>query len=61
MPYRIHTTMNGSALTVIVQTAKDAMRKLVELVELGHTEVRTMDLDGQFVDRARLETEVGAP
>jgi hypothetical protein len=61
MPYRIHTTMNGSALTVIVQTAKDAMLKLVELAELGHTEVLTMDLDGQFVDRARLETEVGAP
>jgi hypothetical protein len=33
MPYRIHTTMNGSALMVIVQTAKEAMSKLVELAQ----------------------------
>lgn len=39
----------------------DAMLKLVELAELDHTEVLTMDLDGQLVDPARLETEVGAP
>ena len=60
MPYRVHTNMNGSALTVIVETAKDALVKLVELVELGHTDVLTRDLDGRLVDHARLETEAAS-
>lgn len=50
MPYRIHADMNGSALSIIVETAKDALAKMAELIELGHADVLARDLDGRLVD-----------
>jgi len=50
MPYRVHANMKGSALTVIVETANDALMKMTELVELGYSDVVTRDFDGRFVD-----------
>ena len=61
MPYRIHADMRGSALTVIVETATEALAKMAELIELGCSDVVTRDLDGQLVDHARLEAEAALP
>jgi hypothetical protein len=40
---------------VIVETAKDALAKIAELTDLGHTEIVVKDLLGEVVDRATLE------
>jgi hypothetical protein len=61
MPYRVHADMRGSALTVIVETATEALAKMRELVEIGYTDILTRDLDGRIVDKGLLETETGAP
>jgi hypothetical protein len=47
MPFRVHANMNGSALTVIVETAKEARAKMTELVELGCADVMTRDLEAR--------------
>lgn len=60
MPYRVHVNMNGSTLAVIVETAKDALTNMAELIELGYS-VLVKDLDGRLVDDAELETEADAP
>jgi hypothetical protein len=57
MPYRVHVDVKGSALSVIVETANDALVKMAELVEHGYSDVVTKDFDGRLVDHARLETE----
>jgi hypothetical protein len=49
--------MKGSALSVIVETANDALVKMAELIEHGYSDVVTKDFDGRLVDHARLETE----
>jgi hypothetical protein len=43
MPYEIHARVNGSAFSVVVETAKDALAKLAELADLGHAEVVVRD------------------
>jgi hypothetical protein len=45
-------------LIVVVSTAREALTKMAELIEIGHTDVRTLDLDGRVViDNASLEAE----
>jgi hypothetical protein len=43
MPYQVHAKVKGSAFSVLVETAKDALAKLAELADLGHAEVVVRD------------------
>lgn len=52
--------MNGSAFSVVVETAKDALAKLTELTDLDHAEVVVRDLLGKVIDPSILETEADA-
>jgi hypothetical protein len=61
LSYRVQADLNGSAVVILVRNAKNALLTMKELAELGYSEILTSDLDGQLVDRARLESEVGAP
>ena len=55
MPFRVQTKLNESTSGVIVETAKDALAKIAELTDLGHTDIVVKDLLGEVVDRATLE------
>jgi hypothetical protein len=62
MPYWVQAKIKGSALSVVVTTARDALAKMAELIEIGHIEVCIRDLDGRIIDNASLEVEAaGAP
>jgi hypothetical protein len=61
LSYRVQADLNGSAVVILVRNAKNALLTMKELAELGYSEILTSDLDGQLVDRARLESEVDAP
>ena len=61
MSYRVQADLNGNAVVILVRNAKNALLTMKELAELGYSEILTSDLDGHLVDRARLESEVGAP
>ena len=60
MPYRVHANVKGSALFVVVATAREALAKMAELMESGHTEVVTRDLEGRIVANGALEAEATA-
>jgi hypothetical protein len=55
VPYRVQTKLKESTSGVIVETAKQALQKIAELTDLGHTEIVVKDLLGEVVDRATLE------
>jgi hypothetical protein len=57
VPYRVQTKLNGSTSGVIVETAKQALEKIAELTDLGHTEIVVKDLLGKVVDMATLGGE----
>jgi hypothetical protein len=61
MPYCVQASIKASGLIVVVVTAREALAKMAELIEIGLTEVRTLDLDGRVViDNASLEAEAAA-
>jgi hypothetical protein len=61
MPYCVRANIKASALIVVVSTAREALAKMAELIEIGLTEVRTLDVDGRVViDNASLEAEAAA-
>jgi hypothetical protein len=43
VPYWIHAKVKDSSFSVVVETAKDALSKVAELADLGHTEVIAKD------------------
>jgi hypothetical protein len=43
VPYWIHAKVKDSSFSVVVETAKDALSKLAELTDAGHTEVIAKD------------------
>jgi hypothetical protein len=57
VPYWIHAKVKDSSFSVVVETAKDALSKLAELADLGHTEVIAKDLLGKVIDAATLRAE----
>jgi hypothetical protein len=57
VPYRVQTKLKESTSGVIVETAKEALEKIAELADLGHTEIVVKDLLGQVVDMATLGGE----
>ena len=54
MPYRIQAQTQDSAISVIVETAREALAKLAEFVELGYAVV-IEDMMGAVVDAASLD------
>ncbi len=46
-------------LSIVVETAKDALAKLAELTESGHTDVTAKDLLGAVIDPPTLQSEAG--
>lgn len=57
MPYRIHSKIKGSAVSIVVESAKEALAKLAELTECGHTEVAAKDLSGIVIELSTLQAE----
>ena len=57
MPYWIYAKMKGSAVSVVVETAKDAMTKMEELSLSDHVEVLAKDLSGKIIDSTSLQAE----
>lgn len=55
MPYWIHSKIKGSAVSIVVETAKDALAKLAELTESGHTDVVPRDLSGTVIGLTTLQ------
>jgi hypothetical protein len=53
----VRANIKASALIVVVSTAREALAKMAELIEIGHTDVRTRDFDGRIIDNASLEVE----
>jgi hypothetical protein len=46
MPYWILAKIKECAFSVVVETTKDALAKLAELTEAGHSEVAARDMVG---------------
>jgi hypothetical protein len=61
MPYWIHARIKDSAISVVVETAKDALAKLDEISEANHTGVTARDFSGAVVDVPTLEAEANGP
>ena len=57
MPYWIHSKIKGSAVSIVVETAKDALAKLAELTESGHTDVVARDLSGAVIGLTALHAK----
>jgi hypothetical protein len=57
VPYRVQTKFKESTSGVVVETAKEALEKIAELTDLGHTEIVVKDLLGKVVDMATLGGE----
>ena len=57
MPYGIHAKIKESAFSVVVETAKDALAKLAELTEAGHSEVAARDMSGAMIGLTTLQAE----
>jgi hypothetical protein len=61
MPYRIRARFKGSAFSVIVETARDALCKIAEFSELpDYLDVAAMDLSGAVVDVTDLQALAGS-
>lgn len=57
MPYWIHAKIKDGAFSVVVETAKDALAKLAELTEAGHSEVAAKDMSGAVIGLGNLQAE----
>ena len=57
VPYWIHAKIKGGAVSVVVDTAKEALAKIEELSISDHVEVLAKDLSGKILDRATLQVE----
>ena len=59
MPYEVRAKAEESALSVVVvETAKQALAKVDELIELAHVEdVSVRDWSGKIMDLGALEAE----
>jgi hypothetical protein len=57
MPYWIQAKIKEGAFSVVVETAKDALAKLAELTEVGHSEVTAKDMSGAIIDLTTLQAE----
>ena len=57
MPYWIHAKIKEGAFSVVVETAVDALAKLAELTEAGHSEVLAKDLSGAIIGLTTLQAE----
>ena len=57
MPYWIYAKIKESAFSVVVETAKDALAKLAELTEAGHSEVVARDMAGAMIGLTTLQAE----
>ena len=57
MPYWIYAKIKGSAVSVVVETAKDALTKMEELSISDHVEVLAKDLSGKIFDLAALKAK----
>ena len=57
MPYWIEAKIKESAFSVVVETAKDALAKLAELTEDGHSEVAAKDVSGAIIGLRTLQAE----
>lgn len=60
VPYRVQANIKESAIVIIVATAREALAKMAELMESGHTKVVTRDLEGRIVANGALEAEATA-
>lgn len=59
MAYWIYAKMKGSAVSVVVDNARDALIKMEELSISDHFEVMAKDLSGKIIDVAALQAEAG--
>jgi hypothetical protein len=57
MPCWIHVKIKESAFAVVVETAKDALAKLAELTEVGHSEIAARDMSGAMIGLTTLQAE----
>jgi hypothetical protein len=58
MPYEVHAKAGESAFSVVVETAKQALAKVDELIELAQVEdVSVRDWSGKIMDLGALEAE----
>ena len=56
MPYHVHTHFGAGTLSVIVETAREALAKAAEFFEDGYRDVIFKDLLGNVLDRAVVVT-----
>ena len=58
MPYEVRAKAGESAFSVVVGTAREALAKIDELLDLGHIdEVSVRDRSGKIMDLGALEAE----
>ena len=58
MPYEVRAKAGESAFSVVVETAKQALAKVDELIELAQVEdVSVRDWSGKIMDLGALEAE----
>jgi hypothetical protein len=57
MPYQVRAKAGGSVFAVMVETAKEALSKVDELLERGHTDISVRDWAGNIIDPGVLEAE----
>lgn len=54
MPYHVYAHSGSGAIGIIVETAGEALAKMAELFEDGHSNVVFKDMLGNVVDHASL-------
>jgi hypothetical protein len=59
MPYEVRAKAGESAFSVVVETAREALKKIDELLDLGHTDILVRDWTGKILDPGALEAEAG--
>jgi hypothetical protein len=60
MPYWINAKIKEGAFSVVVETAKDALAKLAELSEAGHSDVTAKDMAGTLIGLSTLQSDAEA-
>ncbi len=56
MSYKVQTRSGTSAFSIIVETASEAIEKMVTLRDEGHTNVIIKDMAGKIVDLDMLKS-----
>ena len=59
MPYEVRAKAGESAFSVVVETAREALKKIDELLDLGHTDILVRDWAGKILDPGAHEAEAG--